>query len=753
MQDGDEKPENLELLGRELVEQEPEHEVARLVLGNAQRREEGLVLDPRHERVLELSQELLHQREGVPQAILGKGGVPDLPELLLARLSLLEQAQVGELVQEERVDLIDLVAVHCAEGVRHGRVLSIHSVQNVLQNLRGQEQSRRVVGGQALAALASQQGSVDPLRELAAEGLEGNELSVQPYAVHGYSGGSRLGALQSVLASFSSRGVFEQHQSEAAPDPGIPLSLRSSPVSGLAAAGPLPGPSLRLPDPSCAPPLDCWEINALFSSVTSPFKLFKAQTGEINSCRRNINFLKASASPLQRSIQFAVLQNRRKQLREEEASARERDRASALGMEGPTPTHRGSLKSLNLWQKERRLKALEGVRKRRSDARDAELALRRGEPAGRPEEPRADADVGSESSEAARRDGEAGANPDQEMRERKKAGLRARHRKKFASQLTIMEWLIDVPDDLYTNWYVLPRPEGPRCLLIAQNGITTSRYKNGNLHKKFESSLPNGSTETGTSSAKCVLDAVFHAPLKTFFVTDCMVWEDYSLVDCDFEFRRYWLNQKMSALADGEASPAAASASSGGFTVAVIPAEVSTRETLLRAYGEAFGYTKDGLVFVHKDSSYTQGEITPLCLQWKDGSCSRYPIDTDKQGKVLEAQAVVLRLGEDGRTLWTDDSPPLALGAIPAAFAGQNQETLRPGQLFKFALGPGGLRLAEDGRPEGANLVLRGLAHNRASADTVSRILFQHLARSEKNALGSLLGGAQDLGMTIGMES
>ena len=158
VQDGDEKPENLELLGRELVEQEPEHEVARLVLGNAQRREEGLVLDPRHERVLELSQELLHQREGVPQAILGKGGVPDLPELLLARLSLLEQAQVGELVKEERVDLIDLVAVHCAEGVRHGRVLSIHSVQNVLQNLRGQEQSRRVVGGQALAALASQQG-------------------------------------------------------------------------------------------------------------------------------------------------------------------------------------------------------------------------------------------------------------------------------------------------------------------------------------------------------------------------------------------------------------------------------------------------------------------------------------------------------------------------------------------------------------------------------------------------------------------
>lgn len=47
-------------------------------------------------------------------------------------------------------------------------------------------------------------------------------------------------------------------------------------------------------------------------------------------------------------------------------------------------------------------------------------------------------------------------------------------REHFAKQLMVPEWLIDIPRDLNgkgselgAGWYVLPRPEGKRCLVIA----------------------------------------------------------------------------------------------------------------------------------------------------------------------------------------------------------------------------------------------------------------------------------------------
>lgn len=49
----------------------------------------------------------------------------------------------------------------------------------------------------------------------------------------------------------------------------------------------------------------------------------------------------------------------------------------------------------------------------------------------------------------------------------------------YASQLMHPDWLTDIPADLGPNWLVLPRPEGPRCLVIASRGRTTSRLRNG----------------------------------------------------------------------------------------------------------------------------------------------------------------------------------------------------------------------------------------------------------------------------------
>ncbi len=62
----------------------------------------------------------------------------------------------------------------------------------------------------------------------------------------------------------------------------------------------------------------------------------------------------------------------------------------------------------------------------------------------------------------------------------------------YASQLTTPTYLDTLPHDLHT-WYVTPRPEGTRCLVIANRGLTVSRKRNGQLLHRFPSALPNGS--------------------------------------------------------------------------------------------------------------------------------------------------------------------------------------------------------------------------------------------------------------------
>lgn len=55
-------------------------------------------------------------------------------------------------------------------------------------------------------------------------------------------------------------------------------------------------------------------------------------------------------------------------------------------------------------------------------------------------------------------------------------------REHFSRQLMTPEWLIDVPNDLNGSgsalgegWYVLPRPEGKRCLVVANGYAAVER--------------------------------------------------------------------------------------------------------------------------------------------------------------------------------------------------------------------------------------------------------------------------------------
>lgn len=356
----------------------------------------------------------------------------------------------------------------------------------------------------------------------------------------------------------------------------------------------------------------------------------------------------------------------------------------------------------------------------------------------------------------------------------------------------------------------MPRPEGVRCLLVSGRGRTVARGRNGAVLHEFSSLLPGGGgsrggggsgsgggsgTEraAGGSEGSCVLDAIFQpdppssssqetAQLLpgTFFAIDVLQWGGRDLCGCDAAFRlRFWLPAKLAEAGCGlDSSPA------GGAVARVVPlaALEASPEGILAAVsaggGETGGspapsFTRDGVLFVHKESAYCCDEASPLSLVWKDRSCSRYVVETDASGRALERQGALLRVVEVGvggigvpqaLAVATGDDPPVPLAPVPSSFSSsssspeqqqQNQEQLpfKDGRLLRFAVGPGGFSFGGgNGAADDASSVvsadlefvaalpasssrLRGAG---GGADTLSKLLFQHAARH--GALPTLQG-------------
>lgn len=121
----------------------------------------------------------------------------------------------------------------------------------------------------------------------------------------------------------------------------------------------------------------------------------------------------------------------------------------------------------------------------------------------------------------------------------------------------------------------MPRPAGKRCLVIAAEGKTVSRQRNGAVfHAGFSSCLPGGSARSHTSrDAFCILDCIWDAAQETYWVLDLMCWGGHALFNCSAEFRMFWLASKL-AEAVGEAAlsnaaPEVARSSPGPTEVAV----------------------------------------------------------------------------------------------------------------------------------------------------------------------------------------
>jgi snurportin-1 len=249
--------------------------------------------------------------------------------------------------------------------------------------------------------------------------------------------------------------------------------------------------------------------------------------------------------------------------------------------------------------------------------------------------------------------------------------------------LMTAEWLVDVPLDLASHWYITPRPAGRRCLLVASGGLTRA-YSRSGKPRSFPSALPNGSRATRGGMSTCELDCIWSEQEQTYYVVDLLSWKGHGLTDCSAEFRVYWLGTKLAE------ARTAISSSRNPCAIVPLPYAPCTPAQLQQVYaGETpfKGAAKDGMLFLHRESLYEPGP-SPLLLSWADGSCSQrfYDYgsaqmasaigqDPSKAGRwrVDEVDAACcfadILQGVEQPPMATDDAPELATAVSPSSEA------------------------------------------------------------------------------------
>lgn len=326
------------------------------------------------------------------------------------------------------------------------------------------------------------------------------------------------------------------------------------------------------------------------------------------------------------------------------------------------------------------------------------------------------------------------ANARGDSRARKRARRSVAARRRFARQMQLPDWMTAVPADLSSAWFVLPRPEGTRCLVVSAGGRTVSRKRNGCVLHRFNSALPHGQRSGRSSTSEyTILDCIFQRETGTYYAIDLLAWKGHQFLECDAEFRLCWLQQK---LADEGVSFVARGNDHPIVAVPALPCAPAHLEVCYGGGVATLGYGVDGLLFIRRASHYCGGS-TADALVWKDAACSRFVVDTDADGVEEEHQAIVLELCADG-ALCTDDGA--ALGSIDAV--GAAAADVRVGELLRFTIAGAALSSGDAEHPTSADAEEDGSAPAvfgvefvapcgpaRCLADSWSKILFQSSVR------------------------
>lgn len=173
----------------------------------------------------------------------------------------------------------------------------------------------------------------------------------------------------------------------------------------------------------------------------------------------------------------------------------------------------------------------------------------------------------------------------------------------YRNKLMLSEWMSDgAPEDI-EDFYLVPVPKGTRCLIVSENNHKPTKvfYKNGRLFKKFNSNLPSNT----------ILDCIYNETTRTFYILDLLVYGNRDMMNCDSQFRFFWLKSKF--IEDN------IKVIDSDLTLALLSYHDFVDSTLINVCLQSHPLWEndepnlDGYLFYHKEASYMSG-TTPLVL-------------------------------------------------------------------------------------------------------------------------------------------
>ncbi|XP_034480228.1 snurportin-1 [Drosophila innubila] len=172
------------------------------------------------------------------------------------------------------------------------------------------------------------------------------------------------------------------------------------------------------------------------------------------------------------------------------------------------------------------------------------------------------------------------------------------------------EWLRHRPENL-CDWLLLPCPVGKRCLVIATNGRTKVHNKAGRIIMQLRTLLPG---DAHMQKCKTVLDCVYVPEVDTFYVLDAISFGQQQLLDCEANFRFFWLRSRFDE--HGELSEVSKRNEKPFKLLAYYDFEdANAVDQVLQRHPqwEENQPQLDGMLFYHKEASYTCGTTPLVC--------------------------------------------------------------------------------------------------------------------------------------------
>ncbi|CAD6194048.1 unnamed protein product [Caenorhabditis auriculariae] len=191
---------------------------------------------------------------------------------------------------------------------------------------------------------------------------------------------------------------------------------------------------------------------------------------------------------------------------------------------------------------------------------------------------------------------------EEEVEKQQALDLRKRrpHIFRYADQLMLSEWLIDIPEMLSAEWTMIPAPVGKRVLVVASRGTTTAYNKAGRMVTQFQSRLPGGSS--ATSASYTIVDAIMSD--KTIYCLDLLCWNQMNVADNPVDLRHFLLDSKLEEMPE-----LAVSSKKNKFSIRKLPHCKCTPEAMTEMMSSDFDFDLlDGLLFYYTEAQYEAGQ-------------------------------------------------------------------------------------------------------------------------------------------------